>query len=248
MSGHSKWSQIKRQKGAADVKKGAVFTKLGKAISIAVRQGGGITDPTSNFKLRLATEKARESNMPKENIERAIEKGAGQSGGADLEEAIYEAYGPGGAAIIIESATDNKQRTAAEVKNVLDRGGGTLVAQGAISYLFKYVGLITVKKTLDFDTMIELVLEAGGEDLEEDGNNFEIYTNAQDLHKVKESLEGKGFTIDNSELIFKPVTIVTVDEEGTAKKLLDLLNNLESHEDIQKVFSNFDIPDTILTS
>ena len=165
MSGHSKWSKVKHQKESSDAAKGKIFTKMASAIIIAVKEGGGI-DPSSNFRLRLAMEKAHAANMPKENIERAIEKGRGKSGEGTLEKVVYEAYGPGKSGLIIEAATDNHQRTTAEVKNVLDRGGGVLAAVGSVSYLFKYVGLVKIRKdNLNSLDAMNLAIEAGGVDI-----------------------------------------------------------------------------------
>lgn len=238
MSGHSKWSKVKHQKEATDAVKGKIFTKLAAAIIIAVREGGGITDPDTNFRLRLAIEKARASNVPKENIERAIEKGAGKGEGALLEKQVYEAYGPGKVAIIIEALTDNHQRTTAMVKNILDKGGGVLTAQGAVNFMFTYVGHIVVDKSgHSFDSMMELVIEAGGEDLIEDSEVFVVFTRPSDLHKVKENLVLKNLKIYTSELSYKATTTMSV-PEGDRVHLEALLTTLEEADDVQKVYTN----------
>lgn len=249
MSGHSKWSQIKRQKGAADIKRGQMFTKVGRAISLAVKEGGGSTDPDTNFKLRLAIEKAREINMPKDNIKRAIDRGAGkEEGGAALEQMMYEGYAPFGIAVLIESVTDNRQRTAAELKHILERSGGHLANPGSVAYLFKKQGLMTVSKTdLTADEVLEKVLEAGASDLEEqpDGE-YEIYTEAGKLHEVKEKLAGFGFQIDAAELVCKPTTLISIDDKTKAEKVINVMEALEGLDDVQKVYANFNIDQSVL--
>lgn len=246
MSGHSKWSQIKRQKGVADIKKGQVFTKLANAITIAIRQGGGIVEPESNFRLRLAMEKARQANMPKENIERAIERGAGKAGGG-MEEVVYEGYGPGGVAIIVEAATDNKLRTTAEVRNIFEKGGGNLGSKGAVSYLFESVGMITIAKdSKTTDEIMLLAIDAGAQDVEEAGGVVEVYTKPEELNSVKEKLTAAGLKVESIELTQKPRTIVAVSDPQTAQKVLSFMEKLENLDDVQKVYANFDIPDELL--
>lgn len=249
MSGHSKWSKVKHQKEATDAVKGKIFTKLANAIIIAVKQGGGIADPGGNIKLRLAIEKARASNMPREKIERAIERGKGSALEDNLEESLYEGFGPNGVGIIIETASNNKQRTVAELKNVLERHGGRLATSGSVAHLFNFVGLITVSKNgKTFDDIMAQAINAGAIDLEDLGNTVDIYTNHADLHKVKEILSAGGLSISASELFYRPNTTIPVSDQASAKKVLSLLNNLEEVEDVQKVFANFDIPDELLTS
>ena len=246
MSGHSKWAQIKRQKGVADIKRGQIFTKLAKAITIAVREGGGVSDPAQNFKLRLIIDKARSVNMPKENIEREIEKGKGGGKGEDLYEVVYEGFGPSGIALIIEATTDNKLRTTSEVNNVLEKNGGTMANQGAVSYQFETKGLINVKKdNKTADEVFLMAADAGAEDLEEAGAEFLIYTKPEELSLVKDSLSGK-LQILNAELTRKPTIINKVEDKNTARKILSLLDRLESMDDVQKVYSNFDIPDELI--
>lgn len=250
MSGHSKWAQIKRQKGVADIKRGQMFTKVANAITIAVRQGGGITDPESNFRLRLAIEKAKSANMPKENIERAIErgKGVGERGEA-LEEVIYEGFGPGGIAVIVECATNNKQRTLSEVKNTFEKNGGTLGQPGSVSYQFKQVGLLTTsrnKKTAE--EILSQAVESGAEDLEEAGEEILIYTSPTQLMVVKEGLEKRGEVVVEGELSRKPTVTVPIKNKETLGKVLSFIQTLENLDDVQKVYSNFDIPDELINS
>ena len=249
MSGHSKWSTIKRQKGATDIKRGQVFTKLGNAITIAVREGGG-GDPASNFKLRLAMEQARAANMPKENIQRAIDRGLGPSTGSglgQLESVVYEGYGPGKAALIIEATTDNKNRTTAEIKGVIEHAGGTFVSPGAVSWMFSEEGVIvTSKNGKSFDEIFDLAVEAGAEDVDEAQDNVIIYTKAGGLEAVKKALTDKGLTVESAEIAKKATTIVSITDAETAKKILNLMEKLEGLDDVQKVSSNFDIADEIL--
>lgn len=247
MSGHSKWSQIKRQKGAADIKKGMVFTKLGNAIVLAVRQGGGVIDPNQNFRLRLAIEKARSANMPKENIERSIKRAQGREGG-ELEEVIYEGFGPGGVAVMVEVATDNRQRSGQEVKNVLEKVGGTLGGPGAVSYQFKQMGMLTVKKSgKSLDETFLLAADAGAQDLEEAGESFLIYTKPEELAQIKQKLEEQNLLVEGAELTFKPTTTVPVGSRDKADQILGLMEKLEALDDVQKVYANFDIPDELLS-
>lgn len=247
MSGHSKWAQIKRQKGVSDVKKGLAFTKFSKAISIAVREGGGIGDPSQNFKLRLIIEKAREVNMPKENIERAIQRAVGKMSGEGLEEATYEGFGPGGIAVIVEAATDNKLRTSQEIKNIFDKNGGTLGNPGAVSYQFQSKGLVNVKKNgKTTDDIFLIAADAGAQDVEEAGDEVLVYTKPEELAKVKDALIKSGLAVDNFELTKKPIVTVAIDNVETAQKIITFIEKLEALDDVQKVYSNFDIPDDIL--
>lgn len=247
MSGHSKWSKVKHQKEATDAVKGKIFTKMANAIIIAVATNGGNPDPDSNFRLRLIIDKARGYNMPKDKIDRAIERGTGKSDGALLSEVVYEAIGPGGVGIIIEAATDNKQRTVANIKNLLERNGGILASSGAVSYAFKNVGKIEVDKIgKSFDEMMEIGLRVGAEDLEDNGETFDMYTKAADVHKVKENISKEGMRILSAELVFKPMSTVAVTDKHTADRILNLLSLIEEAEDVQKVFANFDIPEEFL--
>ncbi len=240
MSGHSKWSTIKRQKGATDAKRGAVFTKLGNNIAIAVREGGG-GDPESNFKLRLAVEKAHEANMPKENIQRSIDRGLGKGGAAAPETAIYEGFGPGGAAVIVETVTDNKTRTGAELRSHFDKAGGSLGSTCSVAYLFSRLGEIEVSKSNQpFEKIFEAAVDAGAEDVEENPENFSIYTKPEDLHKVKDSLKVAGFEVESAELVFKPnpetMITLTEDKKTSLETFLTMISDLD---DVQSVFANF---------
>lgn len=249
MSGHSKWSKVKHQKESTDAAKGKIFTKLANAIIIAVKGGGGITDSEGNIKLRMAIEKAKSSNMPKEKIERAIERGKGSNAEDNFEVSEYEGFGPGGVGIIIETASNNKQRTVAELKNILERHGGRLATSGSVSHFFQFVGLITIPRGgKTYDEIMEKAIEAGAIDLEEVEGVIDIYTKHEDLHKVKESLVNYGLTITSSELIYKPITVIPVSDVHIAKQVLNLLTTIEEIEDVQKVYANFDIPDEILSS
>ncbi len=237
MSGHSKWSTIKRQKGANDAKRGAIFTKLSKAISIAVVSGGGVPDPAQNFRLRLAVEAARAANMPKENIERAIEKGAGKGGGV-MEEVLYEGFGPNGVGIIVEAATDNKNRTTSEVANAFNKNGGNMGAMGSVSYQFKKMGQLVVEKgNKSFDDLFLEAADSGAEDVEEADELAFVYTNPSDLAKVRDSLSDKGIVVKEMELIFKPTVTMEVDD-ATGEKVMNLLERIEELDDVQKTYSN----------
>lgn len=246
MSGHSKWSQIKRQKGVADQKRGQIFTKLANAIIIAIKNGGGLTDPAANFKLRLAIEKAKAVNMPKENIQRAIERAKGIEA-SRLEAVIYEGFGEGGVAVLVEVATDNRQRTAQEIKNIFETSGGRLGGPGATAYLFQNMGAISVKKDKrTSEEIMEAAIEAGAQDLEESGEEILVYTDPSQLHQVSEALINQGMKIVETELIFKPTSIISLKTPEEAQKILALIEKLEANEDTQRVFANFDIPDEIL--
>ncbi len=239
MSGHSKWSTIKRKKGAADAKRGKIFTKLIREIATAARTGGG--DPDANPRLRLAIEKARAQNMPKDNIERAINKGTG-AGDADVyEEAVYEGYGPGGAALLIEVLTDNKNRTVGEVRHVFSRFGGNLGASGCVSYLFEKKGLIQFdREGVDGDALFEAALEAGAEDVVEGENSIDIVSPPGDFEQVKRTLTARGFTPVHAAISLEPST--TVELKGKeAETMLRLADALEDLDDIQSVNANFDI-------
>ena len=238
MSGHSKWSTIKRKKGAADAKRGKIFTKLIREIATAARMGGG--DPDANPRLRLAIEKARAQNMPKDNIERAINKGTG-AGDADVyEEAVYEGYGPGGTALLIEVLTDNKNRTVGEVRHVFSRYGGNLGASGCVSYLFEKKGLIQFdREGLDGDALFEAALEAGAEDVVEGESSIDIVSPPGDFERVKRELAARGFAPANATISLEPST--TVELEGKeAETMLRLADALEDLDDIQSVNANFD--------
>lgn len=246
MSGHSKWSQIKRQKGVADAKRGQTFTKIALGITIAVKAGGGITDPNQNFRLRLEIEKARSANMPKENIERAIERGIGKGDKGELSEVVYEGFAPHGVAVIVEAVTDNKQRTTPEIKSLFDKNGGTLGVPGSVAYQFTQMGLLVVAKHgQSFDDIFLQAIDAGAVDVEEVGEEVFLYTNPHDVAKVKDALS-KSLSVVSSELIRKPNTTVTISDKESADKLMHFIERIENHEDVQKVYANFDIREDLL--
>lgn len=239
MSGHSKWAQIKRQKGTADIKKGQTFTKVANAIIIAVRQGGGNADPESSFKLRLAIEKARAVNMPKENIQRALRRAQGKQEGGELQEVVYEGFGPGGVAVMVECVTDNKERTRFEVKNVFDKSGGTLGQPGSVSYQFKQVGLLTVKKDgLSFDEIFSKAADVGATDVEEAGLEAMVYTDPSHLRTVKDALISAGLSVVEAQLDRKATVTVPISNKENSAKVLLLVEKLESLDDVQKVYTN----------
>lgn len=248
MSGHSKWSTIKRQKGVADQKRGQIFTKLAQNITIAVVSGGGIADPESNFRLRLAIEKAHEANMPKENIQRAILRASDSVSNNNLQEVTYEGYGLGGVAILIEATTDNRARTFSEIKNIFEKNGGNLASKGAVSYLFEQKGLMTVPIENKKSEEIELLLiDAGVEDIEEAGKDILAYIKPQDLMSVKKKIEEQGLTVLHAELTMEPKDTIKILDLETARKILTFIDILENSDDIQKVHANFEIPDSILS-
>lgn len=246
MSGHSKWSTIKRQKGAKDAKRGQIFTKIGGAITIAAREGGG-GDPASNFKLRLAMDQAKAANMPRENIDRAIERGLGKAGGAALETVTYEGYAPGKVALVIEVATDNRNRTTPEVRGAIEKAGGTFTSPGAVAWMFKEQGLVTLQKAgKSLDEIFEAAVDAGADDVEDAGDLVEVFTKSSDVEKVKNTLASKGLTVQSAEIFKKPKTVQAVNDADLAKKVLNLIEKLEDLDDVQKVYANFDIPDDVL--
>lgn len=242
MSGHSKWSTIKRQKGANDAKRGQAFTKLSMAIAMAVRQGGGITDPSGNFKLRLAIDAARNANMPKETIERAIQRASGKDAN-EMHEVVYEGFGPGGFSVIVEAITDNKQRTTPEIKSLFDKNGGTLGVPGSVNYQFSQKGQISVAKDRkSLDDIFMLAADQGAEDVEDAGDEVVIYTSPEELTKVSTSLSESGLTVHASELVYRPIVIKELQDQNEANKAVVFMERLEDHDDVQKVFANFDIP------
>src|SRR3989344_5245866 len=246
MSGHSKWSTIKRQKGVTDAKRGAAFTKVSNAITIAAREGG--ESPESNFKLRLSIEDAKRINMPKDNIERAVARGVGKGGeGAKIEEVTYEGFGPAGVGIVVSAVTDNKLRTAQEGRSAFERGGGTLGGPGSVSYLFSQTGEIDVKVEgeEDSDKVLSVAAETGAEDVDISEGSAAIYCATRDLEKVKEALEKSGLKIAASDITMKPKSLIKIEDSDKAKKVLDLMNKLDALSDVQKVYANFDIPDEI---
>jgi len=242
MSGHSKWSSIKHKKGAADAKRGKMFTKLVKEIIVAAKEGGG--DQDMNPRLRLAVSSAKSANMPNSNIERAIKRGTGELEGVNYENHTYEGYGHNGIAIIVETLTDNKQRTVAEVRHIFSKYGGNLAENGAVSWMFDQKGLIIIEAAdLDEDEVMMASLEAGAEDFVVEDDNFLIYTAYSDLHTVLKTLEEK-YKIEKAELTRIPQNTINADD--VAENLLKLIDNLEDCDDVQKVYSNFEISDSVL--
>jgi YebC/PmpR family DNA-binding regulatory protein len=239
MSGHSKWSTIKHQKAATDIKRGKAFSKVAKLISVAVKEGGS-PDPEANAKLRLAIDQAKSVNMPKDNIKRAIERGLGKSNEAQLETIIYEGFGPANSVIIVECVTDNKNRTAADVKSFFDRGGGNIGAPGSAAYLFEKKGQIMVDKHQDTENQILKLMDLGIDDIEEEDSVIVVYTDPQSLEAVKDKIKNLGFGIKGSSLNLKPKTTIKLEDKTKQKKLLDFLSNLEDLEDVQKVYCNVD--------
>jgi len=243
MSGHSKWHSIKHQKAQEDKKRGKIFSKLSRKISVAAKKG---KDPEKNVELRNAVQEAKDNDMPKENIERAILRGCGELPGVEYIETKYEGYGPGGVAIFIECLTDNKNRTAADIRHTMEKHGGKLGAEGCVSYLFEKKGLIVVpKKDVSETEVYDVAIEAGALDINEEEEVYEIQTNHVDLHKVYKALSQKNIPVEHFKLTFLPTATKTV-EDKDARKLLKLLSILEDHDDVQEVYSNFDIPDEIL--
>lgn len=241
MSGHSKWATIKHKKAKTDAARGKIFTKIIREITTAARIGGG--DPAGNPRLRLAIEKAKEVNMPKDNIERAIEKGVG-GGGAAMEELTYEGYGPGGVALMIEVMTDNRNRSASEIRSILEKHGGNMGATGCVSYLFKHRGSIVFdKNAVDEEALTLAAIDAGAEDVLTEESTIEVVTAPENFEKIRDELKSKGFNFDTAEVTMVPISTVKVTGE-TAQKVLKLMNALEEHDDVQKVHANFDIPDS----
>ncbi|MEA2535806.1 MAG: hypothetical protein QOF11_40 [Chloroflexota bacterium] len=241
MSGHSKWSTIKRQKGVNDAKRGALFTKVAREISVAARQGGG--DPDANYRLRLAIDKARSVNMPAENIKRTIDKAAGGGEGEQYEEIVYEGYGPGGVAILVEAATDNRNRTAAEVRSIFTKAGGQLAGSGAVAWQFEPKGLITTVGG-DPDAIALAAIDAGASDVDTTVDPMEIYTEPADLEAVRKALEGSGIAVDQAESAMIAKQTVELDA-ARARQALRLVELLEELDDVQRVTANFDIPEEV---
>lgn len=247
MSGHSKWSTIRRKKEKADAKRGRIFTKLIKEITVAARSGGG--DPESNARLRQAIANAKQENMPADNIDRAVKKGTGELPGIHYEETHFECYGPGGVAILIDVLTDNKNRTTAEVRHILTKHGGSMGESGSVTWMFHQKGLIHIKKDdVDEDQLLETSLDGGAEDVSLQGDIYEITTDPSHFEKVKEMLEGKSYKILKAEVAKAPQSTVKMKDKKSAEKIIGLMEALEEHEDIQNVYANFDIPDEILAS
>jgi YebC/PmpR family DNA-binding regulatory protein len=246
MSGHSKWAKIRRSKAVTDAKRGKMFTQIIKEITIAARLGGG--DPAGNPRLRMAIDKARSGNMPADNVKRAIQKGTGELPGMAYEDATYEAYGPAGVALLIEAVTDNKTRTVNEIRHVLDRNHGKLAASGAVAYQFHRKGQITVlRNKISEDDLMGIILDAGADDMTSDEEHFLVTTTPDVFEKVKKAIEDRKIPIDHSEIQMIPETTVKV-EGKDAETLIKLIEGLEDHDDIQHVYGNFDIDESVLAS
>ena len=246
MSGHSKWSSIKHKKGAADAKRGKLFSKLSRAIIVAAREGGG--DPDGNLALQNAIEKARSYSMPKDNIERAIQRGAGTGQDAETFETVtYEGYGPNGVAVYVEALTDNRNRTAADVRHVFAKHDGSLGTSGSVAWLFERKGVVLVPADgVDEDELTLAAADGGAEDVAVDGSSFEVTAAPEDLSRVREAIEQAGMPVEAAQLTMVPKTTIEVADEPAAKKILRLMDALEESDDVQDVYSNFDIPERVL--
>ncbi len=246
MGGHSHWSQVKRQKGAADAKRGQLFTKLGRELTVAARQGGA--DPEANFRLRLAVQRAREANMPNDTIERAMKRGSGGGDSAELLEVTYEGYGPGGVAVLIDVVTDNRNRSVSDIRATMGRAGGNLSEAGSVAWLFENKGLIAVNAADgDSEDLALAAIDAGAEDVDIQDGRLEVYTRAEDLEKVRQALQERGVNVESSELTKVPKTTVNLGEKE-ALQALKLLDRLEELDDVQRVHSNAEFPDEVLES
>jgi YebC/PmpR family DNA-binding regulatory protein len=238
MSGHNKWSTIKHKKGAADAKRGKTFTKIIKEISVAAKLGGG--DLAANPRLRTAVDKAKAENMPKDNIERAIKKGAGGMEGVTYEEIVYEGYGPGGAAVLVEVMTDNRNRSVSDIRSIFTKNNGNMGEAGCVSWMFSQKGLIVYDSSVDFEQLFEAAIEAGAEDVTEQDEEIEVTTEPASFIEVREALEAKGFKHINAEITMIPQTMIELDGKQ-AESMLRLMDKLEDNDDVQNAYSNFDI-------
>ena len=245
MSGHSKWSSIKHKKGITDARRGKLFTKLIKEITVAARFGGG--DPAANPRLRTAIQAAKNENMPKDNIERAIKKGTGELEGVNYEESIYEGYGPGGAAVYIESLTDNKNRAVADIRHILSKAGGNLGANGCVAWIFEKKGYIVVENdAVDEETLMEVAIDAGAEDVREDESNYEIITDPKEFEAVKAAIEAQSVPYIAAEITMLPQSTVNL-QGKEAEQMVTLMETLEDCDDVQKVYTNADIPEELVS-
>ncbi|MTV49698.1 YebC/PmpR family DNA-binding transcriptional regulator [Heliobacillus mobilis] len=251
MSGHSKWANIKHKKAKVDAQKGKMFTKVGRELIVAARQGGG--DPNNNFRLKIAIQKAKEVNMPNDNIQRAIQRGLGGTEGANYEEIVYEGYGPGGVAIMIEAMTDNRNRTAGEVRHLFSKSGGNLGESGCVSWIFESKGVILVNTdleaggiTVDEEEFMLTALEAGALDVSVDGEEVEVLTAPDELSAVRQAIEDAGYPIASAEVTLVPQNTTEITDKDMAIKLLKLMDALEEHDDVQNAYANFDIDDELM--
>ena len=246
MSGHSKWSSIKHKKGAADAKRGKLFSKLSRAIIVAAKEGGG--DPANNLALQNAIEKARSYSMPKDNIDRAVARGSGADTDAEaFETVVYEGYGPEGVAVLVEALTDNRNRTASDVRHLFARHGGNLGATGAVAWQFERRGLVAVPADgVDEDELMLVAADAGAEDVERDGDVFQVTSAPEELAAVRTAVEQAGFEVESAELTMVPKTTVAIEDESKARQVMRLIDALEDNDDVQDVYANFDIPERVL--
>jgi YebC/PmpR family DNA-binding regulatory protein len=244
MSGHSKWATIKHKKGAADKARGKLFAKLIRQVEVAAREGGG--DPDSNPTLRTMFQKAREASVPLDTIERAIKRGTGELEGVRYEQVSYEGYAPNGVAVIVECLTDNRNRTGADIRSIFSKNGGSMAEPGAVSWQFDRKGVALVPKAVSEDDLMLVALEAGAEDISDSGDHWQVTTPPSDLPAVRSALDEAGIGVDSAEVTLLPSTTIALDSEGEAKKVLHLVDLLEDHDDVQNVYANFDIPDSIL--
>jgi YebC/PmpR family DNA-binding regulatory protein len=247
MSGHSKWANIKHKKAKMDSQKGKVFTKMAKEIAVAAREGGG--DPEANYRLNAAIQKAKAANLPADNIERAIKKGIGELGGANYEQIVYEGYGPEGTAVLCQILTDNRNRTAGEIRHIFSKRGGNLGETGCVAWMFEQKGLLAVdleEGNLEEDDLLLLALDAGAEDVSTEGSIVEIYTATADFNEVRTKLEQEGISFSVAEVSMIPKTTVTIANPEKALKVLTMMDELEEHDDVQEVYSNYNIPDEIM--
>jgi YebC/PmpR family DNA-binding regulatory protein len=244
MSGHSKWHSIKHKKGAADAKRGKLFAVLIRQIEIAARSGGG--DPASNATLRSMVQKARDNSLPVDTIQRAIKRGTGEEEGVVYEQVSYEGYAPSGVAVIVQALTDNRNRTSAEIKNIFSRNGGSFAEPGAVSWQFERQGIVVVDRSVDEDELTLAAADAGADDVQDLGESWHVTTPPTELHAVRTALEGAGIAVKSSDLTMIPTTTVALDAEAPAKSVLRLMDALEDHDDVEAVYANFDIPDSVL--
>jgi len=244
MSGHSKWATTKYRKGAQDKARAKVFAKLIRQVEVAAREGG--SDMNANASLRTMYHKARDASVPLDTIERAIKRGSGELEGVRYEAVSYEGYAPGGVAVIVEALTDNRNRTGAEIRNLFTRNGGSMAEPGAVSWQFERKGQIELPRSLEEDRIMEVAMEAGAEDLDDEGEHWMVTCAAHDLGSVRDALDEGGLEVRSAELSLVPTTIVPVEDEGEAKKILRMLDAIDDHDDVQNVYANYDIPDSVL--
>ena len=246
MSGHSKWATIKHKKGAADHARGKLFAKLIRQVEVAARQGGG--DPEMNPTLRTMFQKARDSSVPLDTIERAIKRGSGELEGVTYEQITYEGYAPAGVAVLIDVLTDNRNRTGSDIRNIFSKRGGSMAEPGAVAWQFERKGVVVVPRSVDEEELMMAALDAGADDIVGEGDTWQVTTPPGELHAVRTALEAAGIPVESSDLTMIPTTVIALDDAGTAKRVLQLIDALEDHDDVQAVHANFDVPDEILAT